>query len=59
MMPRANNEQRIREEMKRSSAGIMRRNSPSSSYQGYCSVSNKSLSSASQLGISNAIKSLK
>lgn len=59
MMPRANNEQRIKEEMKRSSAGIMRRNSPPSSYQSFCSVSYKSLSSASQLGISKAINSLK
>jgi len=54
MMPRANNEQTIREEMNRSSAGIMRRKGPSSSYQGYCSASYKSLSSASQPGISTA-----
>lgn len=51
MMPRTNNEQRIREEMKRSSAGIMRGNGPLSSYQGYCPVSYKSLSSALQPGI--------
>lgn len=54
MMPRANNEQRIREEIKRSTIGIMRRNGLSSFYQAYGSASYKSLSSASQPGISTA-----